>query len=188
MKTLSLEAFIYRLMAENKNLSDIDLENTEKVVSSLRLDKNVHEFFTKSADIIGMSYNAVIANTLKGVMLSSLKTKASSQLDIMIERFFHLFDIHAISYSTSPEMLKSFRIKLSDLDASRTSLLDILTEEMRLYTSNLFHINKGWLDGSSSTIYKDFPNWWNNMEEFARSIWIEKNNNRDVKVVCFHVL
>lgn len=119
--------------------------------TSVRFPHDVHQWVHSQADHMGISVQAFVATTMKGVMHSTISPE-TTELDVMLMRFFMLFRMHDIGTADIPKFLLPGSLNRSDLRYP-DRILDGLHDEQITHLESIFGVTSGWLNGQSDSIY-----------------------------------
>ncbi|MGA8597281.1 MAG: hypothetical protein WB676_21415 [Bryobacteraceae bacterium] len=169
---LNFEALIQKLVIRGTETARSTLPPPEpRPPTSIRLKPSTRHFIDCQAESLGASAQAVIGMILDGVAESTLN-ETSAVLRTIRERFFYLFEAHHIDMPGIVSVLKEYGFRLSTL-SNGDALLDLLTTDAIRYISELFHIERGWLSGSSeymTSVHSDVRWYKNQRYAFGRII------------------
>lgn len=151
---LSLPEVFARLFASKPPLDSPGepLRSDERKTTSIRFPHDVHSWIHSQADHMGISVQAFVATTMKGVMHAT-ESPETSELDLMLIRFFQLFREHGIGVADIPKFLLPETLSRSDLGYP-DKILDELHDDQLSHLESVFGVTSEWLKGRSDQIYR----------------------------------
>lgn len=151
---LSLPEVFARLFSSAPivNLPEGSHDSEGRKTTSVRFPHDVHQWIHSQADHMGISVQAFVATTMKGVMHSTMSPE-TTELDVMLMRFFMLFRMHDIGTADIPKFLLPGSLRRPDLRYP-DKVLDSLDDEQIAHLSEIFGVTAEWLKGRSDAIYK----------------------------------
>lgn len=111
------------------------------------------------------------------------KVNKKSDIEILIERFYKLFELHDISKSEIPQVIdKKFNITIYDI-SSKENMLKKINIELLEWLAEFFGINLDWLINRSEVLYKE-----QNYDKFEMSLFrfinlLSKENNFSIDLL-----
>lgn len=108
------------------------------------------------------SFFSLIARAKSYLSKRSMDSESS-----IAERFVGMFNAHGVHRNQIPRLLTKY-LSISDV-VTDTALTKALTDEILDFSSNLFGINREWLDGATEQIYP-LHDFYKNPAEFGRFI------------------
>ena len=167
-----------------------DDPNMAGAATTIRLSPEARRFYeTHAAAFGGISLSAMVAMTLEGVMQATKGQGASPSeqtrraVDLMRDRFAHLFNAHKIDVPTQVEILREYGFTLAAF-RDDTALLNLLTDTVIDTVSDKFHIQRDWLLGSASQAPRIMGRWYKNPGEVCRRLITLMAAGHAPEVIC----
>ena len=124
---------------------DPDMDHSKKIATTIRLEPSTRRFIEIQAEHLGISFQEFISMTLKSIMTATEEPQ-STELELMVQRFFEVFDAHGISVADIPTLLPEGSLCKSDL-LTKKDLLDRMDEKLIKHISDLFCVREKWIKG-----------------------------------------
>lgn len=145
-----------------------------RIPTTVRLEPQVKAFVERHSEAMGLSIQDFIGMTLRAVMIASENPKVS-ELDLMISRFFDLFQSFEITTADIPLLLPENILARADLE-HRDRILNALDRSLVQHIASVFLVNPEWLKGVSSECIdrSQIGHWYKSPASFARSILVHR--------------
>jgi len=136
------------------------IKNNERVTTSIRLTPEIRAWVKEQSLHLGISIQDFILLILKGVWSSS--NLPSNDLDLIVLRFFQLFQAHNINTADILNFLPEGVMERSDLKEP-DKIINMMNDSVANHICNHFNIQASWLKGCSEyphmrkTFYKQLP-------------------------------
>lgn len=134
---------------------------------TIRFPPDVRKFIECQAENLQCSVQDLVNITMTSVMRAT-ETPYASELELMCDRFLHVFEVHGVSAADIPTVLTGSSIRRSDL-MHHDSLVDALTDDVLGRMSELFGVNEQWLKGSATQVVSPAA-WYKNIGYVASRI------------------
>jgi len=150
-------------------LAEEDVDQ-RRIPTTIRLEPNVKAFIERHAAGTGLSIQDFISMTLRAVMVASDSPKLS-ELDLVVSRFFDLFESYQVNTVDIPLFLPESRLKRADLE-HRDRVLNVLDRDTIGHLAKTFMVNPTWLNGTSSQCveHSQIGRWYKAPANFARAL------------------
>lgn len=153
---------------------DKEEESGRRIPTTIRLEPDVKEFIERYASNMGLSIQDFISMTLSAVMRAS-EHKQLGELDLMISRFFDLFQAYGVKTADIPLLLPEGTLTRADLE-HRDRVLNALNSPVIQGVSSLFRVRQDWLKGASDYCIdtSELYHWYKSPHTFARKLLIHR--------------
>ncbi len=167
--SLSLSKLIANLIKQPDKEEYISLPDEEIKPTTIRLDPAVRRFCNDQSEKLGLSIQAFISMTLKGVMLESTNP-VQTTFQLMYDRFFELFSEHHIALSDIPSVLSQSNITRSML-ADKNRVIDFLSDDFINTLKDKFNVSPSWLKGvKDASVSINHIEWYKNIDQYCSYI------------------
>ena len=157
---------IFEMIIENKDWLFSGIGNTigGALIKNMKKKESIDSYVTNV-----VSYNVNVHNS-DNFNRVKLDNNVNNEIYELVDRVISIYQNHGLAISQIPSFIQSdFNFKLSDFK-DKDSILGILDNKFFDWTCSMFGVERDWVDGKSSRIYKHI-NYYKNIRSFMEKIF-----------------
>lgn len=172
---------IFEMIIENKDWLFSGIGNTigGALISNMKKKESIDSYVTNVVNYNVDVHDSDNPNRVK------LDNNVNNEIYQLVDRIISIYQNHGLEISQIPSFTDSdFNFKLSDFK-DKNSILEILDNKFIDWTCNMFGVERDWVDGKSSRIYKHI-NYYKNIRSFMEEVFELKSlhgNELDVFLI-----